>query len=227
MIESGGSHAPRRRFARHCGGPARAQEAHRGGKDPAFPARRVDQRRDLEHPRVRQEAPDGGGDPLHRRDPGPVRPDRPGRAARQPRRLWPGLPVPGAELGPRLFRLDVRLRRQPRARRLPVRPPRRHLQRPGCRDRSAAHQEGPGVSRRAVVLAGALHVLLPRRQLRLHRHRHPCALGRQPEGPRSRARHAGRVDRRALQGQGGRGHRPDRHGRLQHAVARRQASSRR
>ena len=35
-----------------------------------------------------------------------------------------------------------------------------------------------------VVLAGALHVLLPRRQLRFHRARHPCALGRQPGRPR-------------------------------------------
>ena len=129
--------------------------------------------------------------PLYRRDPGPVRPDRPGRAARQPRGLWPGLPDPRAELGPGLFRLDVRFRRQPRARRLPVRPPRRHLQRPGGRDRPAARQAGHGVSRPAILLAGALHVLLPRRQLRLHRARHPCALGRQPGRPRGRARHAG------------------------------------
>ena len=142
-----------------------------------------------------------GRDPLHRRDPGPVRPDRPGRAARQPRGLWPGLPDPRAELGPGLFRLDVRFRRQPRARRLPVRSPRRHLQRPGRRDRPAARQAGHGVSRPAIVLAGALHVLLPRRQLRLHRARHPCALGRQPGRPRGRARHAGRLDRHALQGQ--------------------------
>ncbi len=74
----------------------------------------------------------------------------------------------------------------------------------------------------AVVLARALHVLVPRRQLRLHRHRHPYALGRQPRGPRGRTRHAGRLDRRAAEGQVGRGSRPDRDGRLQHAGTRRQ-----
>ena len=101
---------------------------------------------------------------------------------------------------------------------------RRHVQRPGRGGGCPSQQASEGIPGHPVVLARPLHVLLSIGELRLHRHRHARAMGRQCRGPQGGAfscSPTGSIPASRISYS--RGHRPDRDGRFQRPEDRRLA----
>src|SRR6266853_414800 len=85
----GDHHEPRRYFAGNRQGSQGPAVENRERQDSVFEARRDAQHRHMEHPGVRQEGAQRGGDSLHRRDPGRIRSHQHCGIARQPDRSGP------------------------------------------------------------------------------------------------------------------------------------------